>query len=166
MEGYGSHLPVLGLVCDYIDAVMGLEYGCGMESTPWMLDRLGNLTTVEVSQLWLDNVYLTLTEEQYDKWLPLKADTEMEFVVDRPYDVVLVDGSDPLSRVPCAMHCVNSNLCEVVVIHDTEAGGYKWENLVQPDGWLRADCNKEMPQTTVLSKSANLIGILHEEMHV
>lgn len=161
MDGYSTHLPVLEEVIRAIGKPKEvLEYGCGINSTPWLLAHCDHLTSVELKRDWIGKTIEVVSREDSSRWLWVNVQDEREFPITRQYDLVLVDGGNHLHRIDCAANCLASKTCGVIAMHDTESPLYGWGHLIIPDGWHKIDCDAYWPWTTVLTTDVSLAALL------
>jgi len=141
-----------------------LEYGVGEASTVWLLSHGYEVTSVELNREWVKRVISVVPPKYQTAWRVHMVTDERQYVVDRHYDAVFVDGGNHLHRVPVAQMCMDSGLTDHILMHDTESAVYRWKDLVMREGWHKANCTLYTPWTTVLTKDAELAKMLISTM--
>lgn len=151
MDGNSTHLPVLGAVREIMMPQTVIEYGCGHFSTPWLLEHMPLVTSIELRAEWVDKVKLQLAPHLANRWTPVVVEDELAYTL-KYYpraDMMLIDGGNATARPPLATVCMRNNLAAVIAMHDTESPGYGWANMEIPEGWLYVEVQDYGPWTSV-----------------
>jgi hypothetical protein len=162
MDPYGTHLTVLSEIMKTLGADCSvLEFGCGLNSTPLLVSKAREVTSVEMQSVeWADKV-ASLLNDCSDKLSLVRAIgafayKDVPLLFSKRYDLVLVDGHGD-SRWAVANDCFS--ITDIIVLHDTEEPGYRWDKIVIPDGWRTITYREVTPHTTVLTSNSNLMRL-------
>lgn len=161
-SGYGSHIePLLFIFNNIPRPTKGIELGTGLNSTPLLLEKIDDLTSVEMQyEEWYHEVCDKLKPE-YPNWKPVLnlipeaySNLSMEGVT-----FALSDGHG--SSRPQAVNFFMRGGVETIVGHDTESTWYGW-HLVTPEKWgyFSYQFKEKAPYTTVWTKNPQLIQAL------
>jgi len=166
-DGYGSHIPTIETTYPLIGHSNALEFGCGLCSTPWLLDHYEHITSVETNLDWIDKTEKALTPEQKSKWTPLVMEHERDFFYKylRFFDLILVDGYDIGLRRGLAQICLSMEMSSAIVIHDSERPGFHYDEMMIPPGWIMIRVEYGIPWTSVFSNNALIAKALLEKFH-
>jgi hypothetical protein len=130
LEEYGSHLPVLGALCELFPPRVALEFGMGMASTPYLLDHAQLLVSVECDRTWYKKTLRQIGPAKECFAPVLWPDEEPQGILallgTQVFDLALIDGRGR-SRVPCARMLLGR--CRFMVLHDVDGVFYKWEEF-------------------------------------
>jgi len=164
MNGYGSHIPVLEVVCDHLRARTALEYGAGNFSTPWLLQHIERLTTVELKGEWLDKVRTGLSAEAQARWRAIPTNDELSLFLEpglvTKCDVALVDGGDYRARAAIVQVLALVGAAKAIVAHDSERLEFCYDRVWLPDGWVCVRVEGDMPWTSVFTADDVLVKML------
>lgn len=167
MDEYGTHIPVLNEIFQFLEINNVLEFGMGNNSTPLLIKSCkGHVTSVEMQQ---QEWYETVVEQNLsndDKWTPILALGSHEIlsntdVVNKHYDLVFVDGHGD-SRPECINHFFGKT--DIIVAHDVETPSYRWELVNTPPEYVMYYYGKENPATAVYSNNHQLIEYLKNKL--
>jgi hypothetical protein len=114
---------VLAAVCDLLGGhPRAIEFGLGWASTPWLIERTSDLTSVETHADWYHAIVDALADSLFSHWRPIYQRPEQ-----LPALATRAAASCPLAfvdciadyRLPVAMALLEAR-CPFVVIHDWE----------------------------------------------
>ena len=149
--GYATHLPVLAAAVARTGTGPVLELGAGTGSTPLlhMLCEHRELWTLESDEKWLamfEPHFSTFWHKllYIDDWNRLYSDPQY----DRQFAVIFVDHAPGERRAVDIERLADK--CTYMVVHDTEEGGYGYEDLFRTFKY-RYDWKFGRPWTTILS---------------
>lgn len=155
---YSTHLPVLMEVMKRSSGDV-LELGPGVFSTPvlhWLCqEKKRNLLTIESDLKWLRfcrKYYRT----DYHKFAYIENWDQAKDLINKPWDVVLVDHSPSERRVKEI--ALLANLAKYIVIHDSDArkdSEYHYPSIYSLFKF-RYDFTEVEPATTILSNFVDL----------
>jgi hypothetical protein len=165
MNGYGSHLPILEVVYEHIPRGQALEFGCGLRSTPWLLNHFATLMSVETDIKWIAETVEHIEEKPRRRWNYMIMGDELEYFFEAldHVDLVLVDGANIKMRRTIAQTVLCLGMAKVLVLHDSEQPCFGYNQLMIPDGWTLVQCKHGMPWTAVLTKDPALIADLKKQ---
>lgn len=161
-DRFATHLKLLEKILEFkkIDSV--IEFGMGHNSTTFFIDKIKDLTSVEMqSEDWYNQIYELYKERS--NWNPIKSIGPNEiFNLDyNNVDLVFVDGHGE-TRAKCVNYM--SKYSDIIVAHDTEAEKvYKWNDVKLENYFVFTD-RREQPWTTVWTKDKNLYNFLVKEI--
>jgi hypothetical protein len=164
MDPYRTHIPVLETIFKTKNINSVLEFGMGYNSTPFFLERCKNVTSIEMQQKeWFDKITSEYSKT-YKDWKhhlsigPFAAFSLQE-VMTQNYDLVFVDGHGD-SRP----ECINAffNKAEIIVAHDAEEPGYRWNLVNKPDNYNQYLFARLNPFTLIYSKDFDLIETIRD----
>lgn len=154
-DEYGTHLPLLEVICRLHPPRLTLEFGMGLNSTGFLLDQSELLVSVEHNATWYRRVVQRLPRKACVFAPILWRDEHVEDILDllasQHFDLALVDGPGA-SRVQCALALLAR--AGFVVVHDTEAACYGWTPLftsARRDGVHFYTDRRAIPWTSVFS---------------
>jgi len=158
--GYATHLPILNYLLDELKPECTLEWGMGFYSTPLLLEKSGELCSVETgSEEWYQKI-----SDKYsgNDSLILMKDISVSgtleilrgFGPDVVCDLVFNDG-DANSRHIAAQAAQNWGA--VVVSHDTQEKQYHYNSILLREGWMWMDIMDYSVWTSVMCKDPELI---------
>jgi len=161
MSKQPSHMTILRKIFKAIDIDTVLEFGTGLISTPFFIDRCKSVVSVEQQDRRFHQMAQVLHEE-YQHLLPLLLlgpgrGSEWLASADDVYDLVLVDGHSQ-ARYRDVNEAFSHT--EIIVAHDTEDKRYSWEKIVVPEGWQIVECTAAPIHTTVWTKRAEVVDAL------
>jgi hypothetical protein len=147
---YATHLPVLEeLVPHNCTAV---EFGCGLHSTPFLLERCSYVLSIEMQKPeWIDTVHEHLDKNSpslVHRWRGISLQGPWRFLgAEYPpkIDFALVDGHKA-SRCWVVNFLMQLRV-PIIVAHDTNARGYGWEHVVVQDGYQHRRYKDLTPHT-------------------
>jgi hypothetical protein len=157
---FNTHLPVLEWLFSKYEINNVIEFGMGMGSTPFLLDRCKKLVSIEMqSQEWYENISTKFYDRKSFTPLFLEGPDKAVELFDgiNDIDLVFVDGHKETRWLLTNMAMERS---KIVVTHDTESKLYEYEKISVPDGWHRADIKDLHPWTTIFIKDKHIIDEL------
>jgi predicted O-methyltransferase YrrM len=148
MDIYATHLPLLVAAVTHTAGPV-LELGIGNYSTLLLheLCRSRTLVTLEMSteREWLEKYYDLRTDghviEPVEHWAECKW-------LDRDWGVAFIDHKPGEERVDTIARLANR--AQIIVVHDTEEGGYKYEPILSRFQY-RYDYKRMRPWTSAVS---------------
>jgi len=149
------------VVREYTNSINNVEFGCGLYSTPWLLNHGRNLTTFELNEKWYNSIYATIDEDSRKRWTCTIVEDEVESAKSLPpCDMVFVDGGAADKRYQVVQQCINANIAKAIVMHDTERSSMLYSNIQLPYTWYYVRIENDMPWTSVCTTNRGLIGLL------
>lgn len=160
--GYGSHIPILEAMLPVLGRDSALEFGCGGESTPWLLGHFKRVISVETNADWVKKTLSEFNDDQKSRWTFLLTEDEMTYFYSMPekHGLILVDGAVINARRLIAQACVCLDMAPVVVIHDTEVKAFQYEKIMVPDAWSIINTYYGSPWTAVITRKPESISPL------
>jgi len=143
MSGYGSHLKILHCIFDHTPIKSVIEFGAGVNSTPFFLARAADVTSIETDRRWLDEACAASTTLK-TVWHPYHVESDFDGfkyligkgkLVDQKFDLALVDGPYNTRRA-VAQTFLCCRAAKIIVCHDAERTEYKYDSVVLPPGWI------------------------------
>jgi predicted O-methyltransferase YrrM len=180
INGYSNHLVLIDKVFEYqsfkgqpIETVF--EYGCGFGSTKYFCENAKQVVAVEMqSKEWFVKV-TSLSEAHDNLELVWRYGMEGVFEILEPkhvsfsknltgrFDMVFVDGHGD-TRPECINLVGSRNLSDIIISHDTEEKGYRWNIVDLPHGYHSYTMKKFNNFTTIWTKDLELIEYLNKEL--
>lgn len=160
-SGYGSHIYALQFIFRHIKPSNALEAGLGFYSTPFLLDHVLNVTSIEMQDsAWGDKVVERYGKNQNWSYLINVSDFLPNSIMEQNFDFVLSDGASA-SRPSIINHFMGKGT-ETLVGHDTESSWYGWHHVREDLGYFKYQFTDIAPYTTVWTKNEKLIEALKE----
>lgn len=165
MNPYATHIPILNIVKDFTDRNTVFEYGMGEYSTKLFAENFNQVISVEMQeQSWF---------EKMSQQKPSNVDL-LCMIGDKPavdyfdslnssFSLIFVDGHGG-NRWECINHAFGHS--DIIVTHDTEAPGYKWNLIQLPSNYRWIDVKSFTPWTSVLTTNEKLIEKLRENFQI
>ena len=155
---YSSHLPVLKLIFDFIDIKSVFEYGCGMYSTRFFVDRCDKIVSIEMqNEKWYEKVQKEIVSNKLNLYCLLGDVSGIDNfkLTNEKYDLVFVDG---INREECVRNAFDRT--EIIVIHDI--GERRWnqvwkKSVIVPDRFNVIVVKIATPPTTVITSNKELL---------
>ena len=151
-----SHLPVLARLVKHGDRV--LEFGCGIASTPFLLSKCSAVVSIEMqSREWFEYVSgLFADNPRSERHYAEGATRALSYIealarLSRRFDVVLVDGHGDSRPEQVRMATM---ITDVIVCHDTQEPGYRWDKVRPLLGWTWTDEDTGTARTSVIQRAA------------
>lgn len=156
MDEYATYLPALAAAVARTSGGV-LEFGCGYYSTPLLHELCAGyegraprtLLSAENDPEWLKKFsYFGTSWHRF--YLVVSGWDAFSGIyrADR-WSVALIDHSPGERRIVDILAL--KNLCEFIVVHDTENSGYGYEDAFSQFKY-RTDCRRLTPHTTVVSQ--------------
>jgi len=164
-SGYGSHIPALSFIFEHVEIKTAVEYGMGLFSTSFLLDKVKDkVLSIEMqSQDW----YETVTNRyQSEKWKHRFTDKVWKFMDYPDCDLILVDGSS-ITRAIGVVYAMERGI-ENIVLHDTESSWYGYNMIaeyVEKFGYFEQEFTEQAPYTKVFTKNKKLIDAIKLQYH-
>lgn len=156
-NGYGSHIPVMECVYPHIPHIHALEFGCGSQSTPWLLSHFETVTSIELNETYAREIPDT------DKWNCIITNDEIRLLqhMDIPTaDIILVDGGNVQAREHVAQICLSMHLSDHVLMHDGNEYAYGYQHINVPLGYTYMQCRGHKPFTNIATTNPGIYGAL------
>jgi len=123
-----------------------VEFGMGLFSTPFFLERCNEVLSVEMqSEKWYNLIYSKYGDRT--SWHPVKfihPYHAIDWMQEAKFDLCFVDG-----HINSRPECINLACAPIIVAHDTECQAYGWQRVSLPEGYKEIKHTKQTPHTTV-----------------
>ena len=168
MREYGSHLPILEAIAAQSGGRMALEFGMGVNSTGFLVDRFEVVFSVEHDPRWYRRTLLALESRDGTGvlipvlWRDEHVEKLLQYLATERFDLALIDGPGH-TRVSCARALLDR--AEFLVLHDTEAVCYGWERLLDSEAirpYPFYTFRRQVPWTTVVCSDERKLDVLIE----
>jgi hypothetical protein len=165
LNDYSTHLPILKLICENIKPVSIFEYGMGYYSTQLFNEHCKKVYSVEMQD---ENWFNTITNLNYQnvKFYCLLGEKDaIKFfnILNTNFSIVFVDGHGS-NRWECINEAFGKT--DIIVTHDTETPGYKWNLVNKPEDYVWIDVIEYNPWTSVLTRDKNMVELLQKNFKV
>jgi hypothetical protein len=159
IDGYSTHLPILKSILEYATVNTVVEFGPGMHSTSMFADDCCNFMSVEMQSIeWFNTVNALHGHKPNVNIIQCISPTDFMYLkYPENIDLVFVDGHGD-SR-PGVINFFGSK-CDVIVTHDTEEPGYRWDRVNLPSVYHTYKSTRYSPHTTIYTKDIGLIEYL------
>lgn len=159
INGYSNHLVLINSIFKKTEIKSVFEYGCGFGSTPYFCKNAESVIALEMqSEEWFLRVRNDLRKKHKNLEIHCKIGGEnWDFIekINETFDFVFVDGHGD-SRPDCINLCFRKNI-PIIVSHDTEESGYKWERVNKPAGYESYTLKMFKNYTTVWTNKMDLL---------
>lgn len=164
MKTIESHLPILEKVFRIKQINTVLEFGMGMGSTVFFLNKCKDLTSIEMkNEPWhkkmSDWYTINKTSCKFNPILALGPDTYKNLTYEPWYDLIFVDGHG-LTR----WNVINDmfSRTDLMMAHDTQQPTYQWSRVKLPPGWIWKDIKKFDVWTSIITKDRTILDRYQE----
>lgn len=155
MNSIETHLPVLKKLFQITEINTVLEFGTGIHSTPFFIEKCKKVTSIEMqSKSWFDKVSNQFKDPKFRPILKLGPYAYKELHLESFYDLIFVDGHGE-SRWDVTNNSFEKT--NIIVIHDTQEKSYNWNKINKPENWIRKDIKDFSVWTTVLTNNREII---------
>lgn len=167
MNEYGTHLPILEVVCDTLEKSGSnssiYEYGMGMFSTKLFEKRFHDVISVEMQdESWFLKMKNEKMGENVQLYCFLGATAAIDFFksINKCFSCIFVDGHGATR-----WQCINEAFykTDIIVTHDTETFGYHWNRVKLPKDYVWIDIIDYNPWTSVITRNADLISAVSDK---
>lgn len=159
---FSTHLPVLNIVKDFTDKNSVFEYGMGEYSTKFFSNNFKNVTSVEMQdKVWFEKIS-NLNLPNVNTLCMIGDSPAVDYFkkLNSNFSCVFVDGHGG-NRWECINEAFNHT--DIIIAHDTEERGYKWNLVNLPSHFTWLDICSYNPWTSVLTTNKDLIEILKSQ---
>jgi hypothetical protein len=159
-SGYGSHIPALTFIFEHVEIKTAVEYGMGLFSTSFLLDKVKDkVLSIEMqSEDWYERV---INRYQSEKWEHRYTDKVWKFMDYPDCDLLLVDGSS-ITRAIGVVYAMERGI-ETIVLHDTESSWYGYHMIAEylkKFRYFEHEFIKQAPYTKVFTINKKLIDAI------
>jgi len=149
MNPFSTHLVLLNKLFDQFTPSSIFEYGMGLYSTPFFLEKADEVISVEMQyQDWYDRINEEFADDKFTCVCKLGPTEAIDYFesLDRDFDMVFVDG---VTRWLCINKAFSKT--KVIVTHDTEhtSPTYGWDRVDVPEDWVTFTDAVRNPYTTI-----------------
>jgi hypothetical protein len=152
--GVRSHLPALRWVFSKQKINTVFEFGCGNHSTDLFVTTCNKVESYEMqSEQWYKDILAKYKEKSnFILKFMLGPDLAIEHLKQQTakYDLIFVDGH---GETRWKAVNIAFDKTDLIVVHDTEEGGYQWWKIEQPQNWTRIEVKIFPVWTTIFFKN-------------
>lgn len=165
MNAYATHLPILETISNVISCDSVFEFGMGNYSTKLFAEKYKKVIAVEMQEEgWYEEVKKNLSS--------YRNTTLHCGIGEKPaIEILNKDSSSSFSLMFIDGHggnrweCINNSFgrSEIIVTHDTETAGYKWNLVKKPKNYVWVDVKEYDPWTSVLTTNMMIVDLLNSK---